>query len=338
MSKPKRVKYWQAINEGIAEEMDRDPSVIMIGQDVGKPGGTFGETRDLLNKFGPERVYDVPISEQAIVGSAVGAAIAGARPIVEILFIDFLGIGSDQLVNQAAKYFSFSGGRASVPMVLKTAVGTELGMGAQHSQSLESWYAQIPGLKVCWASTPRDAKELMKAAVRDDNPVLFIESFSLLRLSGEVGGPDEVGQLGAAEVVCEGSDITVVTWGTMRHKCLDAAEQLQARGISVELIDLRTITSWDRDTVFESVRKTNRCAVVTEAPTEFGPSGEIASAVGEYCLDWLDAPIRRIGSPKVLAPQFAEYDRLRVPQGAQIAEEVERMLEGAVGVSGEEER
>lgn len=320
------MKYWKAINSALLEEMDRDPTVVIFGEDVGKAGGTFGETRGLQERFGADRVRDAPISELGIVGAGVGAAMAGLRPVVEILFIDFLALASDQIVNQAAKIGHFAGNAAQCPLVIKTGVGTEFGMGAQHSQSLEGWYAQIPGLTVCWPSTPRDAKALMKAAVRAEQPVIVLESLCLLRESGPVGDAEEVGRFGHASIVRGGSDATVVTYGTMVRTAVAAAGILETIGLGVEVIDLRTIVPWDKEMVFDSVKRTHRCVVASEAVREFGPSGEIASEVAAECFDALDAPVARVGSARVLAPQLATYDRWRVPQAAAIVDEVCRLV------------
>lgn len=326
---PRTAKSWQAVNTALHEELERDPRVVVLGEDVAEAGGTYGETRRLLERFGPERVRDMPISEAAIVGAAVGMAAVGLRPVAEILLVDFLAIAGDQLVNQAAKLYGFSGGRLPVPLVLKAGVGTEAGLGAQHAQALEGWYAQIPGLKVVWPSTPRDLHGLLKAAIRDDNPVLFLESIALLRESGPIGGPDDVIPLGVADTARPGRDITIVTWGTMRGKCLAAAELLAAGGggaggaggapVDAEVIDLRTIVPWDRAAVFASVARTHRCLVVTEAVREFGPGGEIAAEVGEHCFDELDAPVTRVAAPRAHAPHVIEYDRARIPQAEAIA-------------------
>ncbi len=325
---PRVVKGWQAINLAFNEELERDPRVVVLGEDVAASGGTYGETRRLLDRFGPERVRDMPISETAIVGAAVGMALVGLRPVAEILLLDFLGIASDQLVNQAAKIYGLSGGRVPVPLVLKTAVGTEAGLGAQHSQALEGWYAQIPGLKVVWPSTPRDLHGLLKAAIRDDNPVLFLESLVLLRETGPIGGPDDVVPIGVADVARPGRDLTIVTWGTMRGRCLAAAEELAAEGIEAEVIDLRSIVPWDRERVLESVARTHRCLVVTEAVREYGPGGEIAAVVAEECFDDLDAPVGRVGSPRILAPHIVEYDRERVPQAAAVVAAARALVRG----------
>ncbi|MEZ5101600.1 MAG: transketolase C-terminal domain-containing protein [Thermoleophilia bacterium] len=316
---PRVLKGWQAVNAALHEELERDERVVVLGEDVARAGGTYGETRRLLDRFGPGRVRDTPISEQAIVGAAVGMALVGLRPVAEILFVDFLGLASDQLVNQAAKLPAFAPG-LSVPLVVKSAVGTELGLGAQHSQALEGWYAQVPGLAVAWPSTPRDLHGLLKAAIRADGPVLFLESLALLRETGPVGGPDDVVELGVADVCRPGRDLTLVTWGTMRGRSLAAAGALAEEGIEVEVIDLRTIVPWDREAVFASVERTHRCLVVTEAVREFGPGGEIAAEVGEACFDALDAPVARLGSPRVVAPHTVALDRLRVPQADAIAD------------------
>lgn len=320
------LKYWQAVNTALIEEMERDEAVVYFGQDVAKAGGTFGESRSLLETFGPGRVRDTPISELASVGAAAGAAMAGLRPVVEILYLDFLTLACDQLINQAAKIPYFSDGQLPMPLVVKTGVGTLQGMGAQHSQALEGWYASIPGLKVCWPATAGDAKAMMKAAIREEGPVLLLESFALLTDRGPVGDADSVAELGVADLAREGGDVTLVTWGTMRRETLAAAELLTAVDVSAEVLDLRTIVPWDRPAVFESVARTNRCAVVTEAVRDFGPSGEIAAAVGEECFDELDAPVKRIASPHISAPQYVDRDEMRLPTAATIAREVTAML------------
>jgi pyruvate/2-oxoglutarate/acetoin dehydrogenase E1 component len=314
------LKYRIAITNALSEEMERDDGVVLMGQDIGKPGGSFGTTRGLQERFGADRVLDMPISEQAIVGAAVGAAVAGLRPVIEILFFDFLGIASDQFVNQAAKIRWFSRGRSGVPMVLMSGVGTGFGMGAQHSQSLESWYAQIPGLKVCWPSTAADAKGLLKTAIRDDDPVLFLETMSdLERVRGPVGGSEDLVPFGKANIAREGSDCTIVTYGAARYAVDKAAAELAEESIEAEVVDLRTVIPWDRETVCASIAKTNRCVVVTDAPVPYGPGGELASTIGELSFDDLDAPVVRVGSLPVPAPQFAQYDRMRQPKAERIA-------------------
>jgi acetoin:2,6-dichlorophenolindophenol oxidoreductase subunit beta len=321
-----RVKVWQAINLALVEELESDERVLLFGEDVARPGGTFGATRGLMDRFGEERVRDTPISEQAILGAGVGMAMVGMRPVCEILFADFLGIASDQLVNQAAKTRFFSGGRVAMPLTVRAGVGTGFGMGAQHSQNFEGWYAQIPGLKVCWPSTPRDVKGLLKAAIRDDGPVLFLETLSQMRLAGPVGDADEVLPFGLADVAREGEHATVVTYGATRVAVMEAAEQLAGEGISVEVVDLRSLMPWDAETVCESVARTNRCLVVTDAVREYGPSGEIAGTVSELAFDDLDAPVARLTSARVPAPQFEDYDRWRVPGAERIAAAVRSLV------------
>jgi pyruvate/2-oxoglutarate/acetoin dehydrogenase E1 component len=325
MSEGQEIKYRQALTQALTEEMERDERVVLFGEDV-VPGGSFGTTRGLQERFGALRVRDTPISEQAIVGAAVGGAIAGLRPVAEILFLDFLGIASDQLVNQAAKLHFFSGGKMTVPLVIRAGVGTAFGMGAQHSQSLEGWYAHIPGLKVCWPATAADAKGLLKSAIRDDDPVLFLESLSQLEnVRGPVGGPDDLVPIGSAAVAREGADVTVVTYGAARRAVEKAVETLAGEGVDVELVDLRTLAPWDRETVYASVAKTNRCVVVTQAAPSYGPSSEISAAIGEDCFDDLDAPVTRIDSLPGHAPQFAQYDRHRLPQPERIADVIRRL-------------
>lgn len=308
-----KVKYWNAINQAIAEEMERDDRVILLGQDAAEPGGAFGETRGLYDRFGKERVRDTPISEQAMMGTAIGAAAMGLRPIVEFLFMDFFTLAADQMVNQAAKLRYFSNGNLRVPLVVKTGVGTGVGMGAQHSQSLESWFSQVPGIPVCWASNPSNAKGLMKQAIRSDEPVLFIESLGALGSTGELDEDEAKFVLGKAEKVNSGDDCTIVTYGSMRGRTEKAVGKLAELGVAVDLIDLQWITPWDRDMVFESVRRTNHCVIVTEAPVSFGPGGEFSSAITEACFDYLDAPVIRVGPAGIPAPHIREYDEWRIP-------------------------
>ena len=316
-----QVKLWQAINRALAEELERDERVFLLGQDIARGGGTFGVTRGLLARFGEDRVRDTPISEQAIVGAAVGAAMMGERPVAEILMMDFLGIASDQLVNQAAKQRFFSAGKVDVPVVVRCGIGTQFGMGAQHAQSFESWYSHVPGLTVVWPSTPRDAKGLLKAAIRFDGPVLFLESLARLTVRGPLGDDaDEVLPLGKARTCIEGDDLTVVTYGAGVTLAEAAATALSEHGISVEVIDLRTVQPWDTELVLASVRKTHRCVVVTEAPRPYGPATEIASVVAEQAFDDLDAPVTTVTSAFVPAPQIPRYDAWRVPSPQRIAD------------------
>lgn len=311
------VKYWQAINRAMHEEMARDDKVIVIGEDVAAPGGPFGATKGLLDAFGADRVRDTPISEAAIVGTALGAAMAGYRPIVEVMFIDFVTVAMDQLVNQAAKVSYMSAGNFCAPMVIRSVCASGRRTGPQHSQNLEAWLAHVPGLKVVWGSTPQDAHGLLKAAIRDDGPVYVIESLAEWSTRGEVSDEDEIVEIGAAAVRSTGTDLTVVTWGGAAPRALAALDLVE--GLSVELIDLRTISPWDRSTVLESVSKTGRLLVVHDAVVDFGAGAEIAATVAEHCFDVLKGPIRRLGAPFAPPPFAPQLEAAYLPQPEVIA-------------------
>lgn len=300
-----------AINQALDEEMDRDPAVCLLGQDIAAPGGTFGLTRGLYDKYGPVRVRDTPISEEGMAGVALGAAIAGCRPVLEIMFMDFLTLTMDALVNQAAKTYYLSDGAIRVPMVVRTLAGSGMRVGSHHSQSLESWFTHVPGLKVAYPSTPADTKGLLKAAIRDDNPVLFLENKTMLGLKGPMPPEgDHVLELGKANVVRPGADVTVVTYGRMVHEVSEAAESLAASGVDVEVIDLRTLLPLDVDTVLTSVAKTSRLVVVHEAPAASGFGAEISARIAEEGIFYLDAPIKRIGGAFLPVPVGAAEDLL----------------------------
>jgi len=275
----RELKYWQAVNEALFEEMARDETVTLAGEDVAAPGGPFGASRGLLEKFGPWRVKDTPISELAIAGLGVGAALAGLRPIVEIMFFDFIGLAMDQILNQAAKMSYMSAGRQRVPMTIRTLCGAGRSNGPQHSQSLEAWLGHVPGLKVVWPSTPADAKGLLKAAVRDDNPVIVVDSLNLWTSKGMVPEGDYVTPIGKAEIRRVGTDATLVTIGSMVHRALEAAERLAAAGIDLEVVDLRTISPMDRDTILESVAKTHHLIIAHDAVQQFGFGAEVVALV-----------------------------------------------------------
>lgn len=306
--------------------MRRDSSVIVLGQDVAKAGGTFGATRNLLDEFGPDRVRDMPICEQSMLGAAVGAALVGLRPIVEVSFLDFLLLATEPLVNQAAKYRYFSGGRATVPMVVKAGIGTGLGMGAQHTQSLEAWYAHVPGLKVVWATTATDLYGLFTSAIRDPNPVLFLESLEEYRRMDDVPDVLEPVPIGRARIDHEGDDATLVTYGTALKTCQTSAAILSRKGIDVEIIDLRSLKPVDVAMVRESVEKTGRCVIVHDAITEYGPGGELASEIAMTCFRSLMAPVKRVGSPSAPSPQMTGYERMRLPSPDQVVRTVEELM------------
>ena len=314
-----RVKYWQAINEAMREEMQRDDLVCVIGEDVGVPGGPFGATKGLHAQFGDLRVRDTPISEATIVGTALGAAMTGLRPVVEVMFLDFVAVAMDQIVNQAAKVSYMSAGHYRVPMVIRSICGSERHTGPQHSQNLEGWLAHVPGLKVVWGSTPADAKGLLKSAIRDDGPVICIESLIAWSERGEVSDdPDHLVPIGKAVLRTRGDDVTVVSWGGAARRAL-AAVQLLAGATGVDLIDLRTISPWDVETVQESVRRTGRLVIVHDAVGPFGPGAEIAAAIGESCFDALRAPITRVAAPFAPPPFAPHLEQAFLPHPDRIA-------------------
>jgi len=290
------LSYQEAIREALREEMVRDPSVFLLGEDIAKHGGAFGVTRTLFDQFGPKRVRNTPISENTIAGAAVGAALVGMRPVAEIMFVDFSGLAMDQIANQAAKLRLMTGGQAKVPMVIRMPQGGGAGKStaAQHSQSLEVWYAHIPGLKVVLPSTPYDAKGLMKSAIRDNNPVIFLEHKFLYSARQMVPCADYSLPLGKCDIKRAGSDVTVVASGYMVWHAMTAARALQAEGISVEVVDVRSISPLDEETIGQSVRKTGRAVLVAEACRSYGPTGEWTAVVVEQAFDYLRAPIVRV--------------------------------------------
>ncbi len=304
----------EAIREALREELLRDDRVYLVGEDIGVYGGSFGVTGGLIEEFGPERVRETPISEAAIVGTSVGAAILGMRPVAEIMFSDFVALAMDQLVNQAAKMRYMSAGQLKVPMVLRTPCGSGTGAAAQHSQSLEAWYVHAPGLLVAMPSTPYDAKGLLKTAIRDDNPVVFLEHKLLYKLKGHVPEGEYTIPFGKADVKRAGTDVTVVATSMMVHRALGAAAELEKQGISVEVIDPRTLAPFDKDTVLASVDKTGRLVIVHEAPERGGFGGEIAAVVaGSEVLLGMKAPIRRVCGRNVPIPFNKTLEKNAVP-------------------------
>jgi pyruvate/2-oxoglutarate/acetoin dehydrogenase E1 component len=309
------IKYWKAINEAIAEEMERDSRVVLVGEDVGKPGGTYIATKGLYDRFGANRVRDTPISEATLIGLGTGAAMTGLRPIVEIMFFDFLTLASDQLVNHAAKVSSVSGGEFRVPMVMRTMCGAGKNAGPQHGQSLETWVAHIPGLKVVWPSNPADMKGLLKAAVRDDNPVVVIESLALWATKGDVPEGEHVVPIGQAAVPREGDDATLVAWGGAVPRTLAAAEALSAdHGISAEVVDLRTLSPLDEQSILSSLAKTGRLVVVHDAVRPYGGGAEIAALAAGEGFGSLKAPVRRVTAPFAHVPFPPQLEKAYYPQ------------------------
>ncbi len=321
------LKYREAIAAAIAEEMDRDPAVVLFGEDVARAGGTFLATRGLLDRFGPVRVRDTPISEGALVGAAIGAAMTGLRPIVEIMFLDFLTLAADQLVNHAAKVASVSDGAFAAPMVMRTINGAGRAAGPQHGQSLESWVAHVPGLKVVMPATPADAKGLLKAAVRDPGPVVVIESLAVWGLKGEVPAGDHVVPIGEAAVARAGDDVTLVSWGGAVQRALAAAESLAGEGISAEVLDLRALSPLDTGAILRSLEKTGRIVIVHDAVGPFGGGAEVAAVAASEGFHALRAPVRRITAPFAPVPLGAALEAAYYPQSEDIADAVRRVLE-----------
>lgn len=315
-----------AITQAQQEEMRRDESVLLIGQDVGVGGGVFGLTRGLLEEFGPERVRNAPISEEALANLAVGAAINGMRPVLEIMFMDFIALTVDALANQAAKTRYLSGGRLGAPLVVRTLGGAGFRIGAHHGQSLEAWFTHVPGLKVVHPSTPADAKGLLKSSIRDEDPVIFIETKALLGEKGPAPEPGELVPLGRADVKRTGTDLTLVATGRMVPESLRAAEDLAREGFEVEVIDPRTLLPLDVQTIVESVAKTGCAMVVHEAPKASGFGTEVASLIAEECLYYLDAPVRRLGGAFAPIPPGPAEDYL-FPDADQIAAAARDLIE-----------
>ena len=319
--------YAEAVREALRLEMRRDERVFILGEDVGVYGGAFGVTRGLVQEFGEERVRDTPISEAVIAGAAAGAAVTGLRPVAEIMFMDFTTISMDQLVNQAAKMRYMFGGHARVPMVLRTPAGSGTGAAAQHSQSLETLFAHIPGLKVAVPSTPADAKGLLIASIRDDNPVIFVEHKLLYKVKGPVPEGDYVVPLGRADVKRPGRDVTVVATSIEVHRALEAAERLAAEGIEVEVVDPRTLVPLDEQAIVASVKKTGRLVVVHEAVRDYGFGAEFVARVVEGpAFDYLDAPPARLGGVAAPIPYNPNLERAAVPQVEDIIRAVRRAV------------
>ena len=295
------MKYTQAVNAAITDAMRADQSVILFGEDVAEAGGSFKATRGLLEAFGPARVRDTPISEASIVSMAVGAAMTGLKPIVEIMFMDFVTLAMDALVNQAAKAHFMFGGRASVPMVLRTPHGGGLNAGPQHSQCLEAWIAHVPGLKVVCPSNPQDVYSLLRAAIEDPNPVVFIEHKGMYGIKGDVDTGQKA-DIGCARIARPGKDVTLVTYGSTVHTATRAAQSLAAEGIELEILDLRSLQPWDEAAVLASVARTHRLVIVHEAVESFGVGAEIAARMADVAFDELDAPILRVGAPFMPVP------------------------------------
>jgi len=328
------MKYREALRAALQEEMERDETVFCVGEGIAERGGSYKVTEGLLARFGPGRVLDTPLSEAGFVGLGIGAAIAGRRPVVEMLFVDLLLLAMDQVVNQAAKYRFMSGGEGRVPLVIRTQGGAGNSLAGQHSQSLEALYYHVPGLKVVMPSTPRDAKGLLKAAIRDDDPVVFIEHKLLYMTEGDVPDEEYVIPLGQADVKRSGSDVTLVSWSHMVLKSLQAAEELAAEGISTEVIDLRTLVPMDTTCVLDSVRRTGRLVIAQEAIKRGGVGSDIAATVAEQAFDALRAPIVRVAGRNTTIPFSLALEKAAVPQVGDIVAGVRSVMLAGAQVAG----
>lgn len=321
----KEIRYIWCINEALREEMQRDDRVVLIGEDVGRPGGSFGASRGLIDQFGSERVIDTPISEAGIVGLAAGAAACGLRPVVEIMFMDFTAVCMDGIVNQIAKMRYMFGSQYAMPVVIRTPAGGGLNAGPQHSQCLEAWFAHVPGLKVVMPATPYDVKGVLKSAIRDDNPVIVVENKALHALKGEIPEEEYLVPIGKADIKKPGRDVTVVATSRMVHEALKAAASLAEEKIDIEVLDLISISPWDREAVFNSVSRTHRLVVAHEAVKQCGIGAEIAASVCEEIMDELDGPVQRVGAPFVPIPFSMEHAYL--PNAGDVVTAVKKALD-----------
>jgi pyruvate dehydrogenase E1 component beta subunit len=321
-----QLTYREAVRDAMSEAMRRDEDVFIMGEDIAEMGGSMGVTQGMLDEFGPDRVRNTPISEMAIVGAGIGAAVAGMRPIVEIMYQDFMTLAMEQLVQQAAKHRYMSGGQIKVPLTIRTQGGAGWSPGAQHAQQLEAWFVHVPGLKVVFASTPEDVRGLLWSAIYDDNPVVFFEHRTLYGLKGEV--PEEIDgiELGKARVHREGEDVTVVATGRLVHEALAAAEEAEEDGVSVEVVDPRTLLPLDEEALVASVKKTNRCVVAHEAVVRMGFGAEVAALVQHQAFDWLDAPIERVGAKFAPIPFAPVMEQYVVPQKEDVLAAIRRTV------------
>jgi pyruvate dehydrogenase E1 component beta subunit len=321
------ISYRQALNDTLRAELARDSNVILLGEEIGVFEGSYKITAGLLAEFGPKRVIDTPIAEEGFVGAAVGAAMLGMRPVVEIMTLNFSLVAIDQIVNHAAKIYAMFGGQCPVPMVIRTPGGGGQQLAATHSQNLEVWYAHVPGLKVVAPSTPADAKALLTAAIRDDDPVFVLENLSLYNTKGEVPDGEQVGEIGRAAVVKEGSDITVVGYSRAAVIALDVARQLEEEGVSVEVVDLRSLRPLDRETICASVRKTSRAVVLEDDWLTYGIGAEIAATISEGAFDFLDAPVRRVAAAEVPLPYAKPLELAALPDAAALTKVIREVLD-----------
>lgn len=319
--------YRQALHDTLRTELVRDPSVFLIGEEIGVFEGSYKITAGLLTEFGPNRVRDTPISEEGFVGAAIGAAMLGMRPVVEIMTLNFSLIAIDQIVNHAAKIYGMFGGQTAVPLVIRMPGGGGQQLAATHSQNLEVWYAHVPGLKVVAPATPADAKAMLTAAIRDDDPVIFLENLSLYNTKGEVPDGEQVAEIGKAAVVTEGSDITVIAYSRATVVAVEVAHQLKQDGISVEVVDLRSLRPLDRETVCASVRKTSRAVVLEDDWLSYGVGAEISATLMEGAFDYLDAPVRRVAAAEVPLPYAKPLELAALPDANDLIKVIHELLD-----------
>jgi pyruvate dehydrogenase E1 component subunit beta len=324
------VTYRQALNDTLAEELTRDPNVLLMGEEIGKFEGSYKITAGLLQKFGPKRVVDTPIAEMGFVGLAAGAAMLGLRPVVEIMTINFILMAVDQVVNHAPKIHYMFGGQARVPLVIRTPSGGVGQLAATHSQSFENWFAYCPGLKVVAPATPYDAKGLLRSAIRDDDPVVFIESLPLYDTKGEVPEKDDFTvPIGRAEVKRQGTDLTVIAYSRMTYVAMQVAQKLeQEQGLSIEVVDLRSLRPLDRPTIVESVKKTNRAVIIEEDWRSYGIGAEVAATIQEEAFDYLDAPVARVAGLEVPLPYAEHLSRASKPDAQDLIVAIRKTMEG----------
>jgi pyruvate dehydrogenase E1 component beta subunit len=320
------ITYREALNQAMREEMDRDASIFVMGEEVGHYNGAYKVTQGLLQRFSERRIIDAPIAEMGFAGIGVGAAMVGMRPIIEFMTFNFSLVAIDQIVNNAAKIFQMSGGQYNIPIVFRGPSGPAVQVGSQHSQSLESYYAHVPGLKVVMPSTAYDAKGLLKAAIRDDNPVVFMEGETLYGTTWEVPAEDYVLPIGKGDIKRAGKDVTLIAWSKMVWTCLEAAKQLEADGISAEVVDLRSLRPLDTDLIVSSVQKTGRCVIVEVGWPVAGFGAEVAYQVQRHCLDALDAPVERVTSDDVPMPYAKNLEDEAQPQPRDVVAAVRRAL------------
>jgi pyruvate dehydrogenase E1 component beta subunit len=319
--------YRQALNDTLRAELTRDENVILLGEEIGIFEGSYKITAGLLKEFGPERVKDTPIAEEGFVGAAIGAAMLGMRPVVEIMTLNFSLIAIDQIVNHAAKIYGMFGGQTPVPMVIRFPGGGGQQLAATHSQNLEVWYAHVPGLKVLAPATPADAKALLTAAIRDDDPVIFLENLSLYNTKGEVPDGEQVAEIGKAAVAKEGTDLTVITYSRGTVIALETARQLEDEGISVEVVDLRSLRPLDRETFCASVRKTSRAVVLEDDWLSYGIGAEISASLMEGAFDYLDAPVRRVAAAEVPLPYAKALEVAALPDASDLVRVIREVLD-----------